>query len=148
MRICLLQDIRLIPNECVAAQVQIDGDVNTNTQPLLAESDRVLVGKKGFQVLDAVLSPSEDGLAQVSFVNYLGITQNLEKGLEVSEAQPVEAISKLVSVVTDSSKSSKEKLISVVNTIGSREVMPKTMVAYSSVKIIEVLTLLPSPAKN
>ena len=45
VRIHLVQDIHVIP-ECVAAQVQIDGDVNTNMQPLLAESDRVLEEKK------------------------------------------------------------------------------------------------------
>jgi len=87
MRIRLVQDICLIPNECFPAQIQIDGNVNTNMQPLMAESDRVLAEEKGFQVLDAVLSPSVDALAQVSLVNCLGITQKLEKGAEVGKAQ-------------------------------------------------------------
>ena len=40
MRICLVQDIRLTPNECVTAQVQMDGDVARQMQPLLAEGDK------------------------------------------------------------------------------------------------------------
>ena len=47
-----MQDICLTPNECVAAQVQIDGDVATQMQPLLAEGDKALIEKRGLQMLD------------------------------------------------------------------------------------------------
>ena len=42
VRIRLVQDIHLIPNECVTAQVQLDGDVAMQMQLLLAEVDKTL----------------------------------------------------------------------------------------------------------
>ena len=92
VRICLVQDVRLIPNECVTAQVQMDGDVGIRMQPLLAEGDKPLIQKRGLQMVDEILPPSEDGMVQVSLVNHLGITQKLKKGMEIGRAQPVEVI--------------------------------------------------------
>ena len=46
VRICLVQDIHLIPNECMTAQVQMDDDVGINMQPLLAEGDKALIEKR------------------------------------------------------------------------------------------------------
>ena len=93
VRICLVQDIRLTPNECVTAQVQMDGDVAM--QLLLAEGDKTLTEKRGLQMVDVVLPSSTDGMALVSFVNHLGIAQKLEKGTEVGRAQPVDVVKEM-----------------------------------------------------
>ena len=74
VRICLVQDVCLILNECVTAQVQMDGDVGIRMQPLLAEGDKPLIQKRGLQMVDDILPPSEDGMVQVSLMNHLGIT--------------------------------------------------------------------------
>ena len=50
VRIRLMQDIRLIPNECVIAQVQMDGDVPMQMQLLLAEGEKTLIEKKGLRI--------------------------------------------------------------------------------------------------
>ena len=57
VRIRLVQDVHLVPNECVTARVQLDVDMGTMMQPWMAESDRTLVEEKGFQLLDVVLPP-------------------------------------------------------------------------------------------
>ena len=103
VRMCLVQDVRLKPDECVPIQAQMDGDTRTNMQPLLAKSDRVLVEERGLQMVEAILPPNKDGLVQVCLVNHLGITQRLEKGLEVGKAQPVEVISEVNMEVNDCS---------------------------------------------
>ena len=87
VRIRLVQDVCLIPNECVTAKVQI----------LLAEGDKAL---PEIQMVDVVFPPSRDSMVQVSLVNHLGITQKLEKGTEVSRAQPVEEIKEVDKEVT------------------------------------------------
>ena len=54
-------------------------------------------------MVEAILPPNKDGLVQVCLVNRLGITQRLEKGLEVGKAQPVEVISEVDTEVNDCS---------------------------------------------
>ena len=46
MRIHLVQDIHLIPSECVTSQVQMDADIAMQMQPLLAEGDKTLIEKR------------------------------------------------------------------------------------------------------
>lgn len=51
----------------------------------MAEGDKALIGeKRGLQMVDKILPPSEDGMVQVSLVNHLGITQKLEKGMKLA----------------------------------------------------------------
>ena len=91
-------------------------------QPLLAESDRVLVEERRLQIVEAVLSLNKDGLVQVSLVNRLGITQRLEKGMAVGKAQPVKIISKVdmeVNKCLDTLNAGKGNITSVVNAIDS-----------------------------
>ena len=60
-------------------------------------------------------------------VNRLGITQRVEKGLEVGKAQPVEVISKVNMEVNDCSdtlNASKGNTASVVNAIDSTTKLP------------------------
>ena len=95
VRICLVQDIRLTPDECVTAEVQMDGDVAMQMQLPLAEGDKMFIEKRGLQMVDVVVPSSKDGMALVSFVNHLCITQKLEKGMEVSRAQPVDVVKEM-----------------------------------------------------
>ena len=76
MRIHLVQDVCLKPDKCLPVQAQMDRDTRTNMQPLLAESDRVLVEERQLQMVEAILPPNKDGLVQLCLVNRLGITQN------------------------------------------------------------------------
>ena len=86
VRICLIQNVRLKPDECTQVRAQVEGGIRTNMQPLLAESDGVLVEERGLQMVEAILPPNEDGQVQVSLANHLGITQRLEKWLAVGKA--------------------------------------------------------------
>ena len=144
VRICLIQDVRLKPDECVPIQAQMDGDTRTNMQPLLAESDRVLVEERGLQMVEAILPPNKDGLVQVCLVNRLGITQRLEKGLEVGKAQPVEVISEVNMEVNDCSdilNTSKGNTASVVNAIDSTAKLPTVRdVSQRKAKLVDYLS--------
>ena len=51
--------------------------------------------ERGLKIVEAVLQSNKDGLVQVCLVNHLGITQRIEKGLEVGKVQPVEVISEV-----------------------------------------------------
>ena len=127
VRIRLVQDVCPKPDECVLVQAQMYGDTRTNMQPLLAESNRVSVEERGLQMVEAILPTNKDGLVQVCLVNCLGITQRLEKGLEVGKAQPVEVINKVDMEVNDRSdtlNASKENIASVVNAIDSTTKLP------------------------
>ena len=136
VRIRLVRDVRLTPNEYVTAQVQFDSDVGTKTQALLAEGDKVLMEKRGLQMVDVVLPPSKDSTVQVSLVNHLGITQKLEKGTEVGRAQPVEVINKADKVVNNCF--SEESVSSGVKTIDSRAEIPAPMnVTQRKAKLVE-----------
>ena len=136
VRIRLVQDVRLTPNDYVTAQVQFDGDVGTKTQALLAEGDKVLMEKRGLQMVDMVLPPSKDGMVRVSLVNHLGITQKLEKGTEVGRAQPVEVIHKADKEVNNCF--SEGSVSSSVKTIDSRAKISAPMnVTQRKAKLVE-----------
>ena len=138
MRIRLVQDVRLTPNDYVTAQVQFDGDVGTKIQALLAEGDKVLIEKRGLQMVDVVLPPSKDGIVQVSLVNHLGITQKLEKGTEVGRAQPVEVINKADKEVNNCFNEG--SVSSSVKTIDSRAKIPAPMnVTQRKAKLVEYM---------
>ena len=140
VRICLVQDVRLISNECVTPQVQMDGDVWIRMQPLLAEGVKALIEKRELQMVDEILLPSEGGMVQVSLVNHLGITQKLEKGMEVGRAQPVEVIREMDEEVNNCF--SEEGMTSVVKAtaIDSMAEIPSlTDVTQRKVKLIECL---------
>ena len=98
-----------------------------NMQPLLTESDRVLVEGKGLQMVETALPPNEDGLVQVCLVNCLGITKRLGKDLKVGKVQPVKVISKVdmeVSDCLDTLNASKGNIASVSNAIDSITKLP------------------------
>ena len=136
VRIRLVRDVRLTPNDYVTAQAQFDGDVGTKTQAFLAEGDKVLMEKKGLQMVDVVLPPSKYGIVQVSLVNHLGITQKLDKGTEVGRAQPVEVINKADKEVNNCF--SEGSVSSDVKTIDSRAKIPAPMnVTQRKAKLVE-----------
>ena len=60
-----MQDIRLTPDECVTAEIQMDSDVAMQMQLLLAEGDKTVIEKRGLQMVDVVLSSNKDGMALV-----------------------------------------------------------------------------------
>ena len=92
VRIVITEDVPLLPNQCVMTQVQLDGEIGTSKQPLLLEGNCKLLEERGIQMLDTILQPTEDGTVQVSLVSHLGLSQKVEKGLEVGNALPVEVV--------------------------------------------------------
>ena len=68
----------------------MDGEIGASNQPLLLEGNCQLLEERGIQLLDTILHPTEEGMVQVSRVSHLGISQKIEKGLEVGNAQPVD----------------------------------------------------------
>ena len=59
VRIHLVQDVHLKPDECAPVQAQMNGDTRTNMHPLLAKSDRVLVEERGLQIVEASSHPTK-----------------------------------------------------------------------------------------
>jgi len=92
IRIITNEDVRLLPNQCVMTQVRLDGKIGASNEPLLLEGDCKLLEERGIQLLDTVLHPTEEGTVQVSLVSHLGFSQKIEKGLEVGNALPIEAM--------------------------------------------------------
>ena len=141
VRIYLVQDVCLIPNVRVTAQVQMDGDVGIGMQPLLAEGNKTFLQKRGLQMVDEILPPSVDGMVQVSLVNHLGITQKLEKGMEVGKAQPVEVIREMDKEVNSCFIEDSITPAVKVTVIDSRTETPlPTDLTQRKVKLVECLS--------
>lgn len=113
VRVRLIQDVRVLPNECVTAQVRLEGEMaTTKQQPFLVETDPDVSKQTKMQVFDAVLHAAEDGTAQLSLLNQLGACQKIMKGTDIGKATPVDVLDErstqavdvtpsIVSVITD-----------------------------------------------
>ena len=64
VRIVTNEDVRLLPNQCVMTQVQLDGEIGASKQ-LLLEGNCKLLEERRIQMLDTILQPTEDGTVQV-----------------------------------------------------------------------------------
>ena len=78
VRVHLVKDVRILPNECLTTQVKLEGEIKTSTQSMIIEADPALLQDREVQMVDAVLQPTKDGMAQVSLINCLGLTQKLK----------------------------------------------------------------------
>ena len=92
VRVRLVKDVRILPNECLTTQVKLEGEIKTSTQSMIIEADPALLQDRKVQMVDAVLQPTKGGMAQVSLINYLGLTQKIERGLDIGSAHSVEVL--------------------------------------------------------
>ena len=113
VRVRLIQDVRVLPNECVTAQVRLEGEAAVmKQQPFLVETDPNVMKQIKMQVFDTVLHASEDGKTQLSLLNQLGACQKIMKGADIGKATLVDMLDErstqaedatlpMVSVITD-----------------------------------------------
>ena len=92
VRVRLVKDVRILPNECLTTQVKLEGEIEINTQSMIIEADPTLLRDRKMQMVDAVLQPTKDGMAQVSLINCLGLAQKIEGGLDIGSAHAVEVL--------------------------------------------------------
>ena len=78
VRVCLLQTVRVPPQQCVMTRV------TSNSKPLadllVFEPNEEVQQECGILMEDSLLHPSEDGTIQVTLTNPTGITQVMEAG--------------------------------------------------------------------
>ena len=92
VRVRLIKDIRVLPNECLTTQVELEGGMDTSIQLMIIEANPTLLRDRQLQMMDVVLQPTKDGIAQVCLINRLGLAQKIEKGMAIGSAQAVEVI--------------------------------------------------------
>ena len=118
------QGIKLPPNQTVIAEVK----VNDGNGPMLLEPDLTVCHEKGVQVRDAVVVPSEDGIALVMITNCFGMSQRAEMGME---ATPTE-------VIDPSQLESTSLLVECTTNPRSRD--PSVVVGASDREMVQRLT--------
>jgi len=88
VRVKLVQDIRLLPNQHFMAEVTLQREeVGESCEPPLFKPDALLAREK-IQALETVL-PNDEKL-YVPILNQLGFTQRMDSRVQIRTAQPVE----------------------------------------------------------
>ena len=59
---------------------------------MIIEANSALLRDRKKQMVDTVLQLTKDGMAQVSLINCLGLTQKIERGLDIGSAHSVEVL--------------------------------------------------------
>ena len=85
IRVHLLQSVRVPAGRSAVVPVQLKGG-NLNRQPMLMERDPAIEESIGLRLEDALLQPSEDGIAHLRLSNCSGFTSVLSEGTLVGEA--------------------------------------------------------------
>ena len=97
VRVCLIQDVRLLPDECVMTQVKLEKALDvthvSNTQPSLLEPDHDKLSDIKMKAFDAVVQTADSGIAQLSLMNQLGMCRRIEKGMDIGKPVPVNVLS-------------------------------------------------------
>lgn len=77
VRVWLVQSLRLPPCQCALARVGVENN-QCNSNPLLLDNDQKIEESIGVHIGDALLQPSEDGIAYVLIATPTGFTQRME----------------------------------------------------------------------
>ena len=80
------------PKVSNSTQVKLEGEIETSIQSMIIEADPALLQDRKMQMVDAVLQPTKDGMAQVSLINCLGLTQKIERGMDIGSAHAVKVL--------------------------------------------------------
>ena len=92
VRVQLIQDLRLLPNECTIAATELVGEsVHNLNQPLLFELDSSLCERTKIQAMETILSPGQK--VYIPMVNQLGFTQRMNRGMKIGTVEPIEVVS-------------------------------------------------------
>ena len=95
-----LRTVHLLPHQSIAVQVKTehsDGD----GRPLLVECDSDLEMITGLQVEDALVKPTEEGLAHVVISNMTGYSSYVSSGALIGRAIQVEVVEQSKSAASD-----------------------------------------------
>lgn len=91
VRVQLIKDVRLLPNECTIAEAElVGGDVLEPNHPLLFESDPLVCETTKIRAMETVVLPGQK--VYVPMVNGLGFTQRMNEGMEIGTVQPIEVV--------------------------------------------------------
>ena len=82
VRVRLVRMVRLPPRQSVIVNVRLEGDGGVGSAWLL-EPDTLLEASTGLQVVDTLVEPTADGVAQLVLTNTNGYTQHCEQGVEL-----------------------------------------------------------------
>ena len=96
----ILRTVHLLPHQSIAVQVKIepsDGD----GRPLLVECDSDLEMITGLLVEDALVKPTEEGLAHVVISNMTGCSSYVSSGALIGRAIKVEVVEQSKSAASD-----------------------------------------------
>ena len=96
VRVRLVQTVRLPPRQSVVVKVRLEGGGGVQG-PWLLEPDTLLEASTGLQVVDSLVEPTTDGVAQVMLTNPKGYTQQCMQGVELckgAEATVVDSLEK------------------------------------------------------
>ncbi|XP_065917442.1 uncharacterized protein [Dysidea avara] len=84
VRVRLIHDIHLLPDECVTAQVKLEGEVDmADEQPFLIEADHNKLREIKMKEFDVVVQVTASGVVQLSLINQLGMSQKIDKGMAI-----------------------------------------------------------------
>ena len=89
-RVNLLQSVKLPPQSSTVVQVKVTETLGNTTQ-LLEESNEVR-DEFGIRIEDALLQPTEDGVAHIAISNWLGFTQTVEGGANLGNTTGVTVV--------------------------------------------------------
>ena len=88
VRVSLVQSLSLLPHQSSTVQVRVD-PYKSLRKPLLVEHDIRMEESTGFQMDDALIEPTEEGLAQLVISNPSGCSRTLSSGTLLGEAVEV-----------------------------------------------------------
>lgn len=100
VRVCLVQSLRLPPNQGAVVPVRCEGNVEQFQQPLLVVAEQDL---DGLIVDSAVIMPPKDGITQIVVRNDSGFTQKLDEGAILGMVESAEVIDVCPSMETTDS---------------------------------------------
>lgn len=99
VRVCLVQSLRLPPNQGAVVPVRCEGSVEQFQQPLLVAGQDL----DGLIVDSAVIMPPKDGITQIVVRNDSGFTQKLDEGATLGMVESAEVINVCSGVETTDS---------------------------------------------
>ena len=89
VRVRLVKDVRILPNESLTTQIKLKGEMPISTQPMIVEADPALLqdGKCRWLMWCYNLCMYQGWYCKVSLVNRLELTQKIEGGMDISSTQ-------------------------------------------------------------
>ena len=91
VRVQLIQNVHLLPNECTIATAELVGeDLPQPNQPLPFELDSLVHETTKIQAMETVVSPGKR--VYIPMVNHLGFTQRIGRGMETGTVEPIEIV--------------------------------------------------------